>query len=313
MGTTYTVKIVRNNFLLLGNVSEKVKKLTDGINNVLKDVNNKMSTYIKDSEISKFNSWKGEEWYDVSPDTLYVLKHSLEISRISGGSFDITVGPLVELWGFGSEFKPQKIPSQEQIQIMKKKTGYKNLTIRENPPALKKNIPHISCDLSAIAKGFGVDKVAMFLDSEGFYNYLVEIGGEIRVRGKNDAGTSWKLGILSPDRSGNIKQVIELSDESMATSGDYFNYFEEDGKRYSHTIDPLTGYPVTHKLVSVTVIHNDCMNADALATAINVLGPEKGFDLAVKEGLAAYFIIKNEKGFFEKKTPSFPAFNIEKR
>lgn len=313
MGTTYSVKIVKNNFLLLGNVSEKVKELTNGINDTLKDVNQKMSTFIRDSEISKFNNSKSEEWFDVSADTLYVVKNSLKISRISGGSFDITIGPVIELWGFGSELKPQKVPPLTNIQMAKKKTGYKNITTRDEPPALRKSFPQISCDLSAIAKGFGVDKVTAFLDGSGVFDYLVEIGGEIRVRGNNDKGIPWKLGILSPDKSGDIKKIISLNNLSMATSGDYFNYFEEGGKRYSHTIDPLTGYPITHKLVSVTVIHNECMKADALATAINVLGPDKGFELAVKEGLAAYFIIKSGKGFVEKMTPSFSTLIVEKK
>lgn len=279
MGTTFSIKVVKNNFLLLGDTGKKVKEIEDGINSLLVDINKKMSTWIPDSEISIFNKSGNEKWVDISADTALVLSTSLRISELTGGAFDITIGPLINLWGFGPDRKPVRIPSQTDIQRVKSISGYKNLAVQTLPPAVKKGVNGLFCDLSGIAKGYGVDAVASFLDSKGFYNYLVEIGGEISVRGKNGNGTEWKLGVLAPDGSNSIKKIISIGDKAMATSGDYHNYFEENGVRYSHIIDPETGNPIAHKLVSVTVVMNNCMEADALATGITVMGPEKGTNL----------------------------------
>ncbi|KAA3657833.1 MAG: FAD:protein FMN transferase, partial [Calditrichaeota bacterium] len=185
--------------------------------------------------------------------------------------------------------------------------GQKHVTARSNPPAVKKEIPGIYCDLSAIAKGYAVDAVADYLIDAGFANFLVEIGGEVRAGGKKANGDAWRIGIASPVKSGGIQKVVRLSDTGMATSGDYFNYFEKDGKRYSHTIDPVTGHPVTHKLASVTVIHPSCMTADGYATAIDVMGPEKGFEFAQDRNLAVFMIVRSNGGFVEKMTPEFEA------
>ena len=188
---------------------------------------------------------------------------------------------------------------------MMERIGYQNLFVRQSPPSIKKKNPGIYCDLSAIAKGFGVDKVAEYLDSKGFVHYLVEIGGEVRAKGVKPGGQPWRVAIAVPDGSSSYQRVLLLKNISMATSGDYQNYFEKDGKRYSHTIDPCTGRPITHTLASVTVIHESCMMADALATAINVLGPGKGYELAIKENLPVFLIIKKRGGFVEKMTPLF--------
>ncbi len=305
MGTTFSVKIVRNNFLLLGNVKKKLNELEQGINSILEDVNNKMSTYRKDSEISRFNSYGKNDWFTISNDTVFVISASLDVSRKTMGKFDITVGPLVNIWGFGKDFSKREIPEKTVIEKLKKKIGYKFLDVRYNPPALKKKLKGLYCDLSAIAKGFGVDRVAEFLDSKGFLNYLVEIGGEIRVRGVNGAGATWSVGIKSPKVRPGLSRVIHISDCSMATSGDYMNYFEKNGKRYSHTIDPDTGYPVIHDLVSVTVIHRSCMMADAYATAIDVLGPKKGLKFALKEKIPVFMIRHSGNKFIEQTTPLF--------
>jgi thiamine biosynthesis lipoprotein len=211
----------------------------------------------------------------------------------------------VNLWGFGPAKEKREIPGEAQIKEAMVKIGYQKLAVHLSPPSMKKEDPEIYCDLSAIAKGFGVDKVAAYLEAQGFNDYLVEIGGEVRARGKNPKGTLWRVAIASPDGSSGYQKVLFLEDASMATSGDYHNYFEKDGVRYSHTIDPSTGRPITHKLASVTVVHASCMTADALATAIDVLGPGKGYELALKENLPVFLVIREKDTFVEKMTPRF--------
>lgn len=302
MGTTYSIKVAG------------VKKsqydpaaLQSGIDEVLKKVNQQMSMYISDSEISRFNRSRTTGWFEISAGTALVLDAALAVSRQSNGAFDITVGPLINLWGFGLK-RQEEIPDETAIKEALEKIGYRHLSVRLNPPAVKKALPKLYCDLSAIAKGYGVDRVTKFLESKGIVRYMVEIGGEVRTRGKNPQNRWWRIGIVSPNRSFGLQKIVHLKDIAMATSGDYRNYFEKDGVRYSHTIDPRTGRPITHPLASVTVIHPSCTMADALATAIDVLGPEKGYDLAIRHNLPAYFIIRRDNGFVDKMTPQFQKF-----
>jgi len=308
MGTSYMVKVVHSEPLKSTDTDSiaNEKTITTDIKNLLKKVNQQMSTWIKDSEISRFNQYEETDWFEVSADTAAVIAESLRVSQISNGAFDITVGPLINLWGFGPVKKERQIPEEQQIRDLMTRIGYQKLFVRQSPPSIKKENPKIYCDLSAIAKGFGVDRVAEYLDSKGFVNYLVEIGGEVRARGKNQKQQVWRVGIASPNGSFTLQKVVLLKDRSMATSGDYQNYFEKDGIRYSHTIDPTTGHPITHRLASVTVIHDSCMKADALATAINVLGLKKGYELAVKENLPVFMILKEKGGdFIGKMSPQF--------
>lgn len=305
MGTLYMVKVVKSDELGSSGVDEIEKTLTNEIDALLKEVNRQMSNWLKDSEISRFNQYKESDWFEVSGDTALVIAEALRISEASGGAFDITVGPLVDLWGFGPAKMERQIPGEDQIKAVMAEIGYQKLAVRESPPSVRKEAPDIHCDLSAIAKGFGVDKAAEYLDSKGFSNYLVEIGGEVRAKGMNHRGVLWRVAVATPDGTSNYQKVLSLKDISMATSGDYQNYFEKDGVRYSHTIDPTTGRPITHKLASVTVIHESCMTADALATAIDVMGPEKGYELAIKENLPVFLIIREGDAFVEKMTPRF--------
>ena len=194
-----------------------------------------------------------------------------------------------------------------QLQVAKTRVGYEKIHIDLSAPALKKEIPEVYCDLSAIAKGFGVDRIASYLDSLGINRYFIEIGGELRTKGHNHLGQPWRIGITSPAGQGELQKAIALNNMSMATSGDYHNYFERDGIRYSHTIDPRTGRPITHALASVTVLHKSCAYADGLATAINVMGPEKGFAYAEKHNLAVFMIVRQGDGFVEKMTSNFEA------
>ena len=302
MGTYYSVKIVKADLNQTGTNPEIIQQ---GIEDVLRAVNLQMSTYIDSSEISRFNRYRKSDWFAVSADLATVIDRALQISRESNGAFDITVGPLVNLWGFGPGEREERIPTPEEIAAARAKTGYRKLQVRLSPPAVKKTLPEIYCDLSAIAKGFGVDKVAEYLTSQQVQNYLVEIGGEIRAGGENTSGKDWRIGISSPDDDLGIEKVISVKNMAVATSGDYRNYFEKDGIRYSHTIDPHTGRPITHHLASVTVADQTCIMADGYATAIDVLGPDAGYDFAIRKELPVFMIVRDKHGFIEKMTPQF--------
>jgi len=301
MGTTYSVKIVKSE----QSPGLEISSLKEKIDSVLIEVNNQMSTYIPESEISLFNKNKKTEWFEISNDFAFVLDESIKICELTNGSLDITVEPIVNIWGFGPEQRPELIPSDEEISERMKFVGYKKLEVKLNPPAVRKNIPGLEVDLSSTAKGFGVDKVYELLKDFGYQNFMVEIGGEIRTSGKNQKNGYWKIGISEADQSGGINKVILLSNSAMATSGDYWNYFEENGIRYSHTIDPATGKPITHKLASVTVIDSTCLRADGLATGIFVMGPENGYEFALEKELPVYFIVKSDTGFISIETPKF--------
>ena len=268
----------------------------------------RLSTYRADSELSRFNRSRKTDWIPASEEFVKVLREALSISDRSGGAFDVTVGPLVNLWGFGPERRRGLVPSQEEIEARKKLVGYRKLHVRTSPSSVKKDIPELYCDLSAIAKGYAVDKAAEYLEGEGFEDYMVEVGGEVRAKGRNQNGDPWRIGVQRPDTAGSLEKIVSISDAGVATSGDYLNYFEVDGVRYSHTIDPRTGRPITHSLASVTVIHPSCMTADGMATAINVLGPDEGYAFAVREKLAVLMIVRGKDSFVEKMTPSFRRF-----
>ena len=265
-----------------------------------------MSTYKESSELSRINRSPSTDWVTVSNELLTVVEASLQVSRLSGGAFDVTVGPLVNLWGFGPEPRSEQVPTDEQIREASARVGFTQLHTRPTPPAIRKDRPDLYLDLSAVAQGYAADKVAAHLEAIGIYNYLVDVSGELRVKGRNARGEFWRIGIEKPLANSRIvQQVIQVSNRAMATSGDYRNFFEEAGRRFSHEIDPHTGRPVTHNLASVTVISASAMHADAMATALMVLGPEAGYQLAERENLAAFFLVKKNNGFVEKSTLAF--------
>jgi thiamine biosynthesis lipoprotein len=221
----------------------------------------------------------------------------------------VTVGPLVNLWGFGPGRGEDRVPSATEVEEARARVGYARLEVRDPPPAVRKAIPDLYVDLSAIAKGYGVDRVSEYLESQGVGRYLVEVGGEVRGRGRNARGTPWKVAVERPAEGERAAYaVVEVDGVGVATSGDYRNFFEKDGRRYSHTIDPATGRPVTHALASVTVVSDTCMTADALATGLNVLGPEAGYALAEREGIAALFIVREGQGFARRATAAFARY-----
>lgn len=306
MGTYYQVTYVlpseqsKNNAL-------SIESLQVLIDQELELVNDQMSTYRPNSELSLFNQSKASLM--VSDATIKVVKKALEVYQQSDGAFDITVGPLVNLWGFGPDKKPNKVPDTELIQKTKQKIGSQYLSIEGN--RLIKTKPELYVDLSSIAKGYGVDVIADFLTEKGITNYLVDIGGELSASGTKLESEPWTLAVERPALGQNVQRLLHIGNNAIATSGDYRNYFEFDGIRYSHTIDPSTGRPINHKLVSVTVIDKSSMVADALATAITVLGPENGLKFAKKLKKPVFLLIKQGDGFKESYTDEFEPFFVE--
>ncbi|MBM4207570.1 MAG: FAD:protein FMN transferase [Gammaproteobacteria bacterium] len=300
MGTTYSIKATK--------LPEKFTsdEITRQVKVLLEKVNGQMSTYQKDSELSLFNQNPSMDWLPVSPEFYQVLAESIKISKLSEGMFDVTVGPLVNLWGFGPEEMSLSPPDESAIKDRLNQIGFQHLKLKEDGKLVRKDIPQLYVDLSAIAKGYGVDQVAALLEQLGIMDYMVEIGGEIRVKGKNSAGNPWQIAVEKPTEERRmIQKVLSITDTGMATSGDYRNFFEVDGVRFSHTIDPRTGKPINHKLVSITVLNPTSMEADALATALMVMGPDAGLQFAEKNKIPALFIIKNEKGFEEVMSTAF--------
>jgi thiamine biosynthesis lipoprotein len=279
MGTTYTVRLHGAPANLDAN------QLKRQIDQRLEDVNRMMSTYLPESEVSRFSSHPVDLWFGISAQTAQVVHQALELSRLSDGYYDITVAPLVSLWGFGPEGQIEKRPSDEQIALAKKKVGFQHLEIQLSTPAIRKTLPGLSIDLSSIAKGYGVDQVADLLHQLKVKDYFIEIGGEVRVLGRNPSGVPWRIGIEAPlEDVRQASMVLPMTDGSVATSGDYRNFFEDaTGQRYSHTIDPHTAQPVQSTLASVTVIADQCSLADGRATAIMALGSRRGMELAEKK------------------------------
>jgi thiamine biosynthesis lipoprotein len=291
MGTSWSVQISRPPEAL------DPDALLADITETLARVNDRMSTYDPDSELSRFNAEDGDGWFAVSPELVALAEQARRVSERSGGAFDVTVGPLVNLWGFGPEVKADQIPDQADIDAALGRVGWRKVETRAQPPALRKAASDVYVDLSAIAKGHGVDRVADLLAEAGIEHYLVEIGGELRGRGLNAAGEPWRIAVERPDVDRRaVLTVVALRDRAMATSGDYRNFFELDGRRYSHTIDPATGRPVDHQLASVTVLAERCADADAWATALLVLGPERGGALADELGLAQVALVELRLG-----------------
>ncbi|ROU01824.1 FAD:protein FMN transferase [Marinobacter sp. R17] len=306
-GTSYHIKVVLNDD------KDRLEQLSAGINKVLDGVDASMSTWRDDSELSRFNEQADKsQWFPVSDNFYEVLQESHRVSDLSNGAFDITIGPVVNLWGFGPEARPETIPDEDLLAQRMSEVGYDKLQMRDTPnKAIRSDYP-LYLDLSAIAKGYGVDAVGRYLDKQGVEAYLVEIGGEVDTRGRKPDGDVWRLAIEKPvSQTQTVQRIVALEDLAMATSGDYRNYFEVDGHRYSHTIDPATGHPISHKLASVSVITDNCMSADAMATALNVMGQDKGYTFAVKHDIAAYFIYRGDDGFDTKYTPAFSSYLLD--
>ena len=303
MGTVYNVTVADEMNKV---ATARLAQLVDG---TLDAVNRRFSTYLEDSELSRFNRSQSTGWQPASVQLVAVLLEAQRVSALSNGLFDVTVGPLVNLWGFGPQPEIDDVPTANAIERALVTVGYHHLEVRRTPPVIRKRIPDLYVDLSAIAKGYAVDEVVTALTAAGVNNFLVDIGGELYAAGVNDRGQAWRVGIEKPMTPGRheVLYSVPLSDFGIASSGDYLNYTEIDGRRYSHEINPYSGRPVMHRTALVSVVASSAMEADALATALLVMGSERGLEAARRHRISAYFVMRTEQGFATSASPEFEA------
>jgi thiamine biosynthesis lipoprotein len=303
MGTTYRARIAGTKLTPTAEAAVRV-----ALREAFEAVVAKMSTYLHDSEVSRFNLHAADTPLALSTETLAVFAQAERVSEATAGAFDVTIAPAVDAWGFGPR-KTHRVPDAAEIEAFEPSVGWRMLAVDAAGGTLVKERPDVRADLSGIAKGYGVDRAARALDALGVERYMVEAGGEVRTRGRNPEGLPWQIGIERPDAMPpRAHFVVPLAGESMATSGDYRIWFERDGLRYCHEIDPRTGAPIRNGVASVSVVATDCSFADAMSTALMVLGPAEGFALAAARGIAAYFTVRAPGGgFVDRATPAFAA------
>ncbi len=298
MGTTWEVKLASEE---LG--PDEIRDLPVLVQTTIDEVVARMSSWDPDSDVSRFNSHHSIEPFPISSLTAEVLASAERASVATRSAFDVTVSPLVVAWGFGAAGGTPEPPDDATIARMLEHVGHGLLILDVDGPTLSKRDPLVEIDVAAIVQGFAVDRVARALEAEGHRNYLVEVAGELRASGVRLDGRPWRVAIERPSDglTREIHVTLDLRDLAMATSGDYRNYYEIDGKRISHTIDPRNGRPIAHPLASVSVVDQSAMWADALAKGLNVLGPAAGYHVAETQGIAAYFIIRRGDGGFESR------------
>ncbi len=309
MGTSWSVKLVAA-------ADHAIDTIQQGIQQQLDEVVRQMSTWEADSVLSRYNQSAAHTWHAVPTEFMQVLRYALQVARWSDGAYDPTSGPLVNLWGFGPDPKRSERPDAAAIAAAQARVGWQQVQIDKDQQRVLQP-GQIYLDFSAIAKGFGVDQVARYLHNIGISNYLVEVGGELRGAGIKPDALPWWVALERPltlagQTDAALRQnVIALHELSIATSGDYRNYFDSADLRYSHTVDPRTGEPIAHGVAAVTVVHRDCMTADALSTALNVLGHEQGLALANQHHIAALFVVRtapdSEHPFTEYMSEAFKA------
>jgi thiamine biosynthesis lipoprotein len=310
MGGAWSVKL---SAIPKGTTAEALHKQ---IAAVLDGLEGQMSTYRPQSAVSKFNAYRKSDWFDVPPDVVRAVAAAQAVSKESGGAFDVTVGGLVNLWGFGPSQTGRRdvtarVPSDAEIDAARAHVGYLHLHVRTDPPALKKDDPFTEIDLSGIAKGYAAHAVATALEGCGAQNYLIAVGGELRAKGLSPLGRPWRVGIEvpTPDTRRIIRQV-ELKDCAVSTSGDYRQFFEVNGRRYCHEIDPSNGRPINHGLASASVIHADSTYADGMATAIMVMGAERGDAMAKRLDLGVLLIERGKERFETRSTAAFDKASV---
>jgi len=288
-GTYYTIKIKssKENNLLQKAVKEEFAA-----------INSEMSVFDINSEISEINRAPAGQWTDLSEPMQKLLKNAYQIYQNSNGAFDPTTGRLVDLWGFGTTGGIQKVPNEEDIKKTLATTGFDKIRFSGDFSRLRKQYAETTLNLSAIAKGYSVDRIAELLKAQGYNDFVIEVGGEVVASGQRaDTAKGWNVAIADPSgEEGKNLAVVTLKDYAVATSGDYHNFFYINDKKYSHTINPQTGYPVDNSLISVTVFHKSCMTADGLATAIMSMGEKKADDFVRRNRLAVVMFVKDENG-----------------
>jgi len=303
MGTGYVVKLAG-----AAPGAAPLEALRADVQAALDGVDRGMSLYRPQSELMRLNRQPASAPMALSGGLFEVLAAGQRVAELSQGAFDVTVAPLVDAWGFGPQ-KRREVPAADAVQAGRAAVDYRSLRLDAQQRTATKAHAALQADLGGIAKGYGVDLAARAIEALGLEDYMIEVGGEVRTRGRNAAGQPWQIGIEEPDAvPQRARKVVPLAGRAMATSGDYRIYFEQAGRRYSHEIDPRSAAPIAHGLASVTVVADDCMAADALATALIVLGPQAGWALAQRERLAAYFIVRDADGrLHDRATEAFAA------
>lgn len=303
MGTYYVLTLTRMRR------SCSAERAHQAASDALRRVETLMSIYRTDSEVASINRADHRDWIPVDGDTAAVIRMACDISRASGGAYDITVAPLVNLWGFGPGGIASRPPDSTELATLRGQVGMDRLEVRLNPPAVRKRDPRVTVDLGGIAKGFAVDRAGMALEDLGVSAYCLEVGGEIRVRGRNPHGRAWQVAIETPDafRQQQSHRIVSLTHGCVASSGDYRQCFEHEGRRYGHVLDPRTGSPTAGEVSSVTVLDESCARADGWATALMVLGGAAGMAVAGRERLPACFLLRSPEGIVERCTPAFQA------
>lgn len=302
MGTTYTVKVVVSRL-----APAEQDEIRRAVAAELADIDQKMSTYRPDSELSRFNRHESTQRFVVSASTLAVFQEALAVHALTDGAFDVTLGPLLEAWGFGPSGRRDREPSAADLVALRAAVGSGLLSLDRSSSSVRKARPDVACDLSGIAPGFAIDRLTELLRARGYNDFLVELGGELRASGTAESRQPWRVAIERPLPAGRSPiRIVPLENLAIATSGDYRNYYEVGGERVSHILDPRTGSPIRHRLASATVLDGRSIRADALSTALMVMGPEDGFAFAERQRLAALLIVRTDGGGFEERaTPEF--------
>ncbi len=304
MGTYYRVSMV-------GLDKSREPALRQQIEAQLQEDDRQLSTYKSDSVLSRFNQYQGTDPQPISSGMADAIITALRIGHKTDNEMDITVGPLVNLWGFGPTKEPVKMPTQQQIDAARAEIGLQHIKVIQQVDGdyLQKDQPNMYIDLSTVGEGYATDHLARLVEANGISDYLVSVGGAVVSRGRNPEGKPWQVAIQKPtDKEDAVEAIVDLQGMGISTSGSYRNYYELDGKRLSHIIDPATGRPITHKLVSATVIASTALEADGWDTGLMVLGTQRALALAEKQHLAVYLITKEPDGFKVSMTPQFKAY-----
>jgi thiamine biosynthesis lipoprotein len=297
MGSSYSIKYLRQEGLAApAQVRVEVEK-------ILAQVDQQMSTYRSDSDIERFNDLPANRCQTMPAPVLKLIRVGEQLSEQSEGSFDLTVEPLLNLWGFGPQARVEKVPTAQALADVRQRVGYQHLRI-ENDQLCKDAA--VEVDFNSIAAGYAVDAIAARLEAMGIHNYLAEATGELKAAGKKLDGSAWRVALEEPRDDQQVAQrILAVDGYAVSTSGDYRKYFEQDGQRYSHTFDARTGAPVVHTLASVTVIHPSALMADGLSTLLLILGPERGWDYAQQHDIGAFFVIRADSGFVIRTNQAF--------
>ena len=317
MGTTWSAKLATTSDAVVSETDQV--ELRQGIQTQLDRIVNQMSTWKSDSDLSRYNSADAGTWIALEPEFLDVLTQALDLASDSGGAYDPTVGPLVNVWGFGPDRERSEPPSQTEIEAAQQRVSWQRITLdRDRARVLQPGGVYL--DLSSIAKGYAVDRVSDYLVEQGYANHLIEIGGDLRVRGNHIDADGWRVALERPGSGaeehalqsnqlpiGDASVLLTLSERGVATSGDYRHRFESGGREYSHHIDPRSGYPVEPMIAAVSVVASTCAEADPLGTTLIVMGPDQGMRWATERGIAAMIVVRDGDSFRQLPTPAFTA------